>query len=198
MTTHARAALPLTFALTLCLLALLGGCISAGSNTAVTASPNAAVFPTVTGVNLHGDEVTLPGQLVGNPSLVIVAFEREQQDIINPWLPHFDELETELPNFHYYELPVINERTASERMFINNGMRMGIPADAARARTITIYTDRERFIDAAGIPSMDTIYLFVLSQNGEILYRTTGAYDEDKFQALEGVIKGLSGSPNAR
>lgn len=173
-------------------LALLAGCISAGNNTTVTMNPNSAVFPTVEGVNLHGDTVKVPAEMVGRPALAIIAFEHAQQQIINPWLPRFDELEKEMPGFRYYELPVISERTAAQRLMINNGMRMGITGDAARARTITIFTDREQFTQATGIPSMDTIYLFVLNQNSEIVYRTTGPYDEDKFQALKAVIEGMS------
>lgn len=192
MTTYARAIPNTILTLALASLAMLSGCISAGDNSPVAASSNSSAFPTVKGVNLNGETVEAPAQLIGSPALAIVAFEHAQQEIINPWLPHLNELEASLPGFHYYELPVINERTASERLMITNGMRMGITGEDARARTITIFTNQEQFIQAAGIPNMGAIYLFVLGQNGEILYRTSGPYDEDKFTALKGVIQGLA------
>jgi hypothetical protein len=63
-------------------------------------------------------------------------------------------------------------------------MRAGIPDQTARERTITLYLDKEGFKSALDIPNENDIYLLLVEQNGNILWRTTGEYTEDKASEL--------------
>ena len=74
-------------------------------------------------------------------------------------------------NMRYYELPVIQQLGSLSRTFINEGMRAGIRDPITRARTITLYLDKEAFRSALGFPDEETIYLLLIDRQGTILWR---------------------------
>ena len=70
---------------------------------------------------------------------------------------------------------------------LNNAMRSGIMGDGARKRTITVYTDRERFVDALEM-TPEKIYTLLLGQDGEIVWRAEGRASEAKLQGLHDAL----------
>lgn len=146
-------------------------------------------FPTVSGYNLHRKELVFPRDFAGDLNLVIVPFQRYQQAIVNTWIPFAQETEGTFPGFYYYEFPTIYQMSAVGRTFLNEGMRAGIPDQTARDRTVTLYLDKDEFKTALDIPREDDIYLFLLDRDGNILWRTTGAYSEDRARGLIEVVK---------
>jgi hypothetical protein len=135
--------------------------------------------------NLEGAELDLPAAFAGDPSIVIVAFERHQQDDVDSWLPWLGELREGLPGLEVYELPAIKRRWLPARRFIDGGMRAGIPDPATRQRTLTAYTDTGALSRALRIDSTSTIALFVVSRGGVIVWSGRGAYDRNAAAALE-------------
>ena len=169
------------------LIALLSmtlmGCIGAGKLTSLSNQKD-GYFPTLTGIDLMGVDRTIPETFNGKYNLIAVAFEREQQEIINTWITEADKLEASNKNFKFYEIPVIYELNALWRTWINNGMRSGIPDENARLRTITVYTERDKFLDFMKM-NKDTVYLLSLDQNGKIIWQETGNASEDKIKSLK-------------
>ena len=149
-------------------------------------------FPTVSGFNLNRQELEFPRDFEGKLNLVIVPFQQYQQTIVNTWIPTMQEIEASFPGFIYYELPTIYEMPVLSRTFLNEGMRAGIPDETARQRTITLYLDKETFKDALDIQSEDEIYLFLVDQGGNILWRSTGEYSPEKATSLLQFIQGQS------
>lgn len=141
-------------------------------------------FPTVSGSNLNRQEFELPRDFQGDLNLLFVPFLQYQQAIVNTWIPFVDELEAGFPRLAYYELPTIHELPAFSRTFINEGMRAGIPNDRARARTITLYVDTERFMRALGIPTKNDVHILLVDRQGDIVWRTTGSFDEAQGREL--------------
>lgn len=141
-------------------------------------------FPTVSGYNLERKEFVFPRDFGGDLNLVIVPFKQYQQSTVNTWIPTAQEIEAAFPGFIYYELPTIYEMPILSRTFINEGMRAGIPDETARQRTITLYLDKEKFKSALNIPDEDTIYLFLVNREGEILWKTTGPHSSEKAEDL--------------
>ena len=149
------------------------------------ASKVEAVFPALQFPDLNKKAVSLPGGLNGERNLVIIAFERKQQNDIDTWLAVLPAMLANHPKVAYYELPVIDKMNGMMRWFINNGMRGGIPDPAQRERTITLYTDKKVFREALRIPDEKRIYLLMLNKAGEVLWRTEGVVSPDKQQALK-------------
>jgi hypothetical protein len=146
-------------------------------------------FSTVTGYNLSRQEVTLPDDLSAELTVIFIAFERWQQSWVDSWLPFIKTLETKQPSLAYYELPTIRSMNFLSRTFINEGMRMGIPDQTARDRTVTLYLDKEGFKRSLNIVSESTITVLLLSKQGEILWRTTGKFTPEQGLKLADKVR---------
>ena len=142
------------------------------------------VFPTVTGSNLSGKRYNLPGDFEGKYNLVIVVYQRHQQGNVDAWGTLLEHLAEKHPEFRYYELPTLSNYGWIQRMFIDGGMRGGIPDRAVRSRTITLYLDVQYFNEALGIPSIDNICALLVDRAGEILWRADGDYSPQTGEAL--------------
>lgn len=142
-------------------------------------------FPQLQARNLEGAVHDLPAAFAGDPSIVIVAFERHQQSDVDSWLPCLDEVRERLPGLEVYELPAIRRRFLPARRFIDGGMRAGIPDPGTRKRTLTAYTDIGALTRALRIDSTNTIALFVVSRDGTVVWSARGAYDPDAAAGLD-------------
>jgi len=145
-------------------------------------------FPTVSGFNLNRQEFNFPQDLTGELNILFVPFMQRQQLVVNTWIPFAQETEAAFPSVVYYELPTIDEMPSLSHMFVNEGMRAGIPDETARERTVTLYIDTSEFMEATDIPGKDEVHVLLVSRSGDILWRTTGQFDETKGETLLGAI----------
>lgn len=170
---------------------------STARGTTATDGDSAIVFPTVQGSNLEGKEYVLPRDLEGRYNLLFVAFLREQQEMIDTWMPAARYLRNTYPELRHYELPTIKPLNAMTRWFINKGMRGGIPDPEARAATITLYTEKEPFRQTLGIESEETITILLVDQNGLVIWRTVGPRTDAKTQELNQAVHRALHRPDA-
>lgn len=147
-------------------------------------------FPTVQGSNLQRQKLTLPQDLAGTLNVVLIPFQRWQQDTVDTWVPFLRQLEGERDGVYYYELPTIQQMNVLSRTFINEGMRAGIPDPVARERTITLYLDKVAFRRALDLPHEDDIYVLLVDRQGQVLWRAEGAHTPQKAKSLAAAIEG--------
>lgn len=147
-------------------------------------------FPTVSGFNLERQEFVLPRDFAGELNVLFVPFLRRQQVDVDSWVPFVSGLEAETPGLVYYELPTIYKMPALSRMFLNEGMRAGIPNRKSRERTITLYLDRAKFMKATGIPDESQVHILLVDRSGRILWRETGRFDPIKGESLREAVTG--------
>jgi hypothetical protein len=147
------------------------------------------IFPEIQGQDLLGDNIKIPSQLKGELNIIIIAFQRWQQDLIDSWNLFLEYLLRKYPKLEFYEFPIIRKMNFIYRAFINRGMRMGIPSEKTRSRTITLYIDKEPFKTALNIKTEDNIFLFLIDKTGNILWRSQSYYTEGKGLELLEVIK---------
>jgi hypothetical protein len=141
-------------------------------------------FPAVSGYNLDRQEFEFPRDFAGELNLLFIPFLQRQQSTVNTWIPYAQELEIRFPGVVYYELPTIDQMPTLSRTFINEGMRAGIPDQKARERTVTLYIDTREFMKAMGIPSKNDVHTVLVNRSGDIMWRTTGDFDEGKGEEL--------------
>lgn len=141
-------------------------------------------FPAVRGKNLDRETRTFPADFDQPLNLLFIAFQRWQQSSIDSWLPLAEVLEGERADLAYYEFPTIESMNVIFRTFINEGMRAGIPDPKARDRTVTLYLDKQTFREALDMPDEDQIYVLLVSNEGEVLWRARGAYSHEKSSSL--------------
>ena len=146
-------------------------------------------FPAVSGFNLNRQEFAFPRDLAGELNILFVPFLQRQQLVVNTWIPFAQETEAAFPGVVYYELPTIDEMPTLSRMFVNEGMRAGIPDETARERTVTLYINTRKFMEATNIAGKDEVHVLLVNRSGDILWRTTGRFDETKGESLLGAIE---------
>jgi len=147
-------------------------------------------FPAVTSDNLEGQTFTLPHDFGGERNVLFIAFQRQQQAEVDTWVPFVKPLVARTPGTEYYEIPTIYRMIAPMRWMLNRGMRSGIDDRGARERTITLYLDKGPFKRALGISDEKRIQVLVVDREGQVLWRTTGPFTEEKGASLEAALKG--------
>jgi len=149
-------------------------------------------FPEVSGENLEQKKYNLPHDLEGELNLVIIPFQRRHQTLVDQWSLFLNNIERSNHNFRYYEIPTLNSGYKLMRSIIDGGMRAGIPDKSVRERTITLYTNKNLFEKQLNIKSEDTIYLFLIRKDGEILWKNKGQFEQQKGEELLKTIEKLN------
>jgi hypothetical protein len=148
-------------------------------------------FPTVSGSNLLRKKLTLPQDFQGKLNLVFVPFERWHQMEVDSWSFLAEELEEKYQDLVYYELPTLQNGGTFYKIFLNEGMRAGIPNPKTRERTITLYLDKADFRAALDMTDEEHIYVLVVDRQGKVFFRARGAYSREGEAALRRVLSGL-------
>lgn len=142
------------------------------------------IFPTVCGESLTGREFVVPYSLEGEYNLVMVSFEPAQQFLLRTWLPMLSQLADQHHSFRFYELPTLGNLTEDQRMFIDHGMRRTIADPDIREIVITLYLEKSTFCQALDIRTENTIHLFLIDHEGEVLWRCEGIATQYKKEDL--------------
>ena len=145
------------------------------------ASP--ARFPQLRASNLENREFDLPKDFAGERNLLLIAFQREQQQELDTWLREMRRFQEADPGFQYYELPTIERLNALARWFIDSGMRRGTPK-ADYDHVITVYADTKAWKEGVRYTDPDAAYLILLDRESKVDWHYRGTFDETLFQAL--------------
>jgi hypothetical protein len=141
-------------------------------------------FPTVETRDLEGRRYVLPDDLPAGRRLVIVPFQQWQQVLVEGWKQAAEDLPVAYEDLTVWELPALSKGYAPFRGYIDGGMHAGIPDPFVRAHTITAYTDLKALTNALGIRTRDTVHAYLLDREGRIVWRESGAVDEQKASSL--------------
>jgi hypothetical protein len=149
-----------------------------------------ANFPTVHASNLNRRVFNLPGDFESDRNLVIVAFQRDQQKVVDTWTAPIRDLLARYPDLRFYELPTISRGNPLFRAWLDGAMRGGIPDHQSREQTITLSVDKTAFRDSLGLPHEDTIYEMLVDRQGHVFWRAQGEYSAQLAAELERVLAG--------
>jgi hypothetical protein len=149
-------------------------------------------FPSVLAKDLEGREVRIPEDLPPTPRIVMLAFQRWHQGLIETWGPTLQALESRCRELSVWEVPALSRLYLPVRGFIDGGMRAGIPDPASRQHTLTAYTDLSALARELGLPSLETIYLLLLAPDATIAWRGEGAADAEQAAALNRAVEDLA------
>ena len=148
----------------------------------ITPATAEVIFPDLEADDLNGRTLSLPKDLPGQPTIVLIAFKRKQQSSVDEWVDRLDLLPEGGPA--WIEMPVVGRGAAIFRSFVDKGMRAGITSEFMRGRTITIYSSRRAFNSALGIQSMKDIYVALVDPNGTVHILIQGDVSEEKVKKL--------------
>ncbi len=146
-------------------------------------------FPRVSARDLEGSDVHLPEAFAGRRNVVIVAFRRNHQALVDSWVPWLDRRAADDPGFRFYELPTIGRIWSPVRNMIDGGMAAAIRDPVVLQRTLTIYGDVGRLTRPLGIDDRSTITLLVVDGDGGVGWSGTGAFDEGTAREIDEALR---------
>lgn len=145
-------------------------------------------FPALRVRDLEGTEHVIPHGLSGGPHVLILAFQRWHQDLADMWKPHLEALAERHLGMEVWEVPSLSKGYRLFRSGIDGGMRAGIPDPDVRRHTLTTYTDLDALRAELDLPSLETIYVFLVDCEGAILWRAEGEPTQQLLDALEASV----------
>ncbi len=146
-------------------------------------------FPQIEARNLEGHNLHVPGDLAGERNVIIMAFRRWHQRLVDAWMPYLRELQADVPGLQIYEMPMLSAMYLLVRPFIDGGMAMAIPDRHVRATTLTVYTNVQQVVTTLELPTQETIYLFLVDRSGQIFWRGQGEYAEESALELKQALR---------
>lgn len=146
----------------------------------------AAHLPVVQSKDLTGRTLTLPADLPGERTVLLIAFQREQQANVDSWTKGLGLAGSTLP---WLELPVIDDPGAFARWFINGGMRRGIKDNALWQHVVTLYTNKAALKQALDLPSEKEVYALVIDRRGNVLEKVAGDFSPSGAARLRAALE---------
>lgn len=192
-------------ALVIVLIAILSSLAPPTSNvTQTTAEPAAAspcvesasggciTFPTIVGQAISGVSFTAPADFANRYNIVIVPFDREQQESALSWLAPAQTLSAEFDDLGYYSVAALPDLTPFVRSLVIGGLDLGLQDQAVRAVTVVAFLEEQtRFAEALGLADTSAMAVLLVESGGRVLYRATGDYDSTGEQALREAVLAL-------
>jgi hypothetical protein len=154
-----------------------------------------ASFPPLSARDLDGREVALPAGFAGERNVVLVAFQRAHQRLVDTWVPWLEEQAAADPGLRFYELPTIGLRWSPARRLIDRRMAAAIDDQATRRRTLTVYTDLRRVTTALDIDDRDTVWVFLVDGDGRVRWRGSGSFAAATAADLGAALAEVRGQP---
>jgi hypothetical protein len=148
-----------------------------------------AIFPDIAARDLQGKDVQLPAGFSGERNVVIIAFQRNHQSLVDSWVPWLEEQAAADTGLSFYELPTIGRMWAPARRFIDGGMAAAIREPVILQRTLTIYGDVTRLTRPLGIVDRSTISVLLVDATGSVRWQGWGAFDGATARELEVELK---------
>ena len=148
-------------------------------------SSPAAVLPSVTAYALDRAKVTLPADFTAPLNLLILSFQRDQQSVVDGWLPA---LTPSAPALQIWLLPISPRANGLYRWWLNASLRTSLPPSQPRRYTVPLYVDKTRFLTAVQVSSEKEVVLLLTDKTGHVLWRTSGPVSDSKKAAFSGFV----------
>jgi hypothetical protein len=153
----------------------------------VTTGALAQVLPPIKARNLNKELVSWPQGLPAERTILIIAFERKHQTLVDGWVTGMRLKAPGAPA--WFEVPIINNPGGMARWFIDNGMRGGIPNKADRARVVTVYGNKAALMASMKIADASAVHVLVVERSGRIVARESGGYSSAASAKLLNALK---------
>ena len=150
------------------------------------------VFPTVSFYNLSKQHVTLPADLHGDRTLLLLYFELTQQPDVDNWNGAIDQWRASDPSLTTYTSLVSSQKNFLSRWWQNASMRSG--TDSSHwPTTLPIYVNKHNFEQQLAIPSEKQVVLLLLDRKGHVLSRVSGPATDPNRTAMRNAMHAAGG-----
>ena len=145
-------------------------------------------FPEITAETLSGKKKTLPDAALGGPALIVVAFVREAQNMVDSWVTPIKEEFHDAEKIAIYEIPVITSAIwRPMRRMIDSGMRSGIPV-RDHDYVMTVYSSASELTEYLEIEDHSLAYVYLIDSHGIIRWQGSGYAETQTLYRLREMI----------
>ena len=141
------------------------------------------VFPKLRAETLSGVDMTFPDDLTGKATIILLAFKRETQKVIDSWLKPFIKEFEDNDEVQFFEIPMLSRYWIVMSPIIDGGMRSGILKQNHK-NVATFYGDVDKYCKLLSIEDKSDGYVFLLDSEGVIQWRDNGFATEQKLNQL--------------
>jgi hypothetical protein len=140
--------------------------------------PSSAVLPSVTAYALDKAKVTLPADFATPLNLLILSFQRDQQPVVDGWLPLVNAGAT--PRIQTWLLPISQRENGVYRWWLNASLRGSQAASQPRHNTVPLYVDKRQFLNSLQVASEQQVVVLLTDRAGRVLWRSAGPLTDGK------------------
>lgn len=151
--------------------------------------------PSFTGETLENKTVTIPTDTKGKYTLLCFASSMKAQEALEGWLdPVYNKfiaktgLMDDFYDLNVFFIPVFKGSNASMQGTVKKKFNETAQADV-KGHVLFCNSDLGDVTTALHLQNDDTPYFFLLDTTGNVVYHTSGAFSEEKFDALEDKIE---------
>lgn len=144
---------------------------------------SAQPFPTIRAETLSKKPVVFPDVAKGKYAFILIAFKRQTQGEVDGWLDPFIEEFGGKTNVAFYEIPMISNSWKWMSSWIDSGMRAGVP-EYKHSHVATYYGPLDKYFDSLEIEDKNTVHVFLLDRQGQIIWKETGPVTNKKYEDL--------------
>lgn len=155
----------------------------------------AQTVPSFTGETLENKTVTVPADTKGKYTLLCFASSMKAQEALEGWLdPVYNKfiaktgLMDDFYDLNVFFIPVFKGSNASMQGTVKKKFNETAQADI-KGHVLFCNSDLGEVSAALHLQNDDTPYFFLLDTMGNVVYRTSGAFTEQKFDALDDKIE---------
>lgn len=144
-------------------------------------------FPTVPGRDTHDTRLTLPHDLDGEQTLLVVSFHHRQRSLVGSWRQFAETLCDRFDHFAYYEL-VVGGTSGLVPPSVNGGLSRTSATRRRHNNTIRVSVDKAAFRRRLGMVGERTIYAFLL-EDDYVVRREAGVLTPSVGEGLESLLE---------
>ncbi len=150
------------------------------------------ILPILSGLTINSAEITFPDDFETDYQLVVMPFDREQQELAVTWLPLFQELVAETDQADLWSIAALPELNAGIRLLVLGGLSAAISdADIRPQITAVFLADQQALLDQLAVESPDDVRVFIMDAEGIIYYTDHGVYTDDAGIAFRAAFQEL-------
>ncbi|MGB0402704.1 MAG: hypothetical protein ACPGEG_01320 [Salibacteraceae bacterium] len=152
------------------------------------------LFPLLVGQTLNGKVVELPDALEGKYSLITMAFSQKSQNELESWLnPVYNKFIAKtgmMDGMYDVNVLFVPMFTGAKKSAMQSVMKsMKAQSDPEIFPHVLFYKGEIGFYEKElGLLDENKPYVFLLDLNGNVVFRTSGRYTEDKMLEIEKIL----------
>lgn len=142
-------------------------------------------FPEIRGKNLKNLPFSIPNDLRSRLNILILPSRKSSKLSLTRWLSFTETLKADLSFLEYYQIRIFNKNLKVFRRYIDRNIRKSIYNKSNLERIIHYYQNTTFLQEHLELKDSRSIYIFLVNNKGEILWRAEGPYNLEKAQLLK-------------